>query len=57
MPSGVPLSKLLRRKSTPLTKVVGFGVTRISSEFSSKKGNGNSWTTGLYPAASSSATT
>ena len=30
VPSGIPESKLLRRKSVPSTKVVGFGLTRIS---------------------------
>ena len=27
VPSGIPLSKLFRRKSEPSTKVVGFGLT------------------------------
>jgi hypothetical protein len=36
VPSGVPVSNVLRRKSVPLTNVRGLGLTRISSEFSSK---------------------
>ncbi len=36
VPSGDPESNVFRRKSVPLTKSRGFGLTRMSSEFSSK---------------------
>ena len=57
VPSGVPVSKALRRNSLPSTKVRGFGEMRRSTELSSVYWNSNSWTVGSYPAAVSWSTT